>query len=229
MTTEPQSQDVSALARQFTMLELLVVIGIISILASLLLPALKSATDEAKAISCTSMMRQRSLWARFYESDWNSYLPLAGHQSNTKNIWHSQMYTYSNMNLETFIFKGVSCPGDSSPNTPYTDTPAVKLSFIYNNWLGNYWTGATNSGYVKLDTIKNPSACGRMIDGHVESSDTQSRLMSWMVAWGMPTYYVSFRHMQRANLLYVDGHVDKLSKVEIESIPIVYNTLGKGE
>ena len=72
----------------FTLIEMLVVIAIITLMASLLLPALHKAKERTRRIVCLSNQRQISLSLAQYANDWNDYLPPMDHR-NQMNASHN--------------------------------------------------------------------------------------------------------------------------------------------
>ena len=79
MQITPKSSPTAAEAKSgkyFTLIELLIVIAIIAILASMLLPALNKARQRGKATLCTSRLKQTMQWCILYDGDYNDQLIL---------------------------------------------------------------------------------------------------------------------------------------------------------
>lgn len=58
----------------FTLVELLVVVGVIAILAALLLPALSNAREVAQRTVCANTLQQIGQANAMYQSDWNGFI-----------------------------------------------------------------------------------------------------------------------------------------------------------
>lgn len=61
--------------KSFTIIELLVVIGVIFILISMLFPALRRAKEATKKIACQNNLKQVGMYYCVYNDDFNNYMP----------------------------------------------------------------------------------------------------------------------------------------------------------
>src|SRR3954463_12248067 len=70
----------------FTLVELLVVIGIIAILISILIPALNRARDQANRTACMSNIRQVMIGFVLYAQTYKDKCPLGARADNPGNV-----------------------------------------------------------------------------------------------------------------------------------------------
>lgn len=95
--------------RGFTLVELLVVIGIIAVLIAILMPALAAARQEAQAVQCSSNLRQLGMAIEMYSQEAKGYCITSwmgatggSYGSLPSYTWRSMLYRYVNKNKGVF-------------------------------------------------------------------------------------------------------------------------------
>ena len=147
--------------RAFTLVELLVVIGIIALLIAILLPTLSSARNSAKGIACLSNIRQIGQSTTFFVNDhnlwtpkgwWNNgptdeYAPKDGWNNDRNPPWEwvGPMWGWDTVLLKYAETKDIfRCPGDPSDK--------FRGEFDDNDNPASHPDGNTGEGF-KLDNI----------------------------------------------------------------------------
>ncbi len=86
--------------RGFTLVELLVVIGIIALLISILLPTLGKARQSANSLACQSNLRQAGLASMMYAQEYKRF-PIAVSLGWTRPYWTDLLLVYINAKAKT--------------------------------------------------------------------------------------------------------------------------------
>ena len=97
---ERGAMNAKARRNAFTLVELLVVIGIIAILIAILLPVLSRARLAAIKVQCLSNLRQIGVYLHQYQNQFNNKIPIyiTGSYA-SKTIYHSKIDDYTNLGL----------------------------------------------------------------------------------------------------------------------------------
>jgi len=224
----------------FTLIEMLIVIGVTSALGALLMTAVGSSRQMARDVTCRNNLRQLGMAVRLYENRHSGYFPPLGYwkQYPARYWWgvNSNPPNYKDGLLAPYIGQAgkdgdvYQCPAQPPGSyTPEGEGGALTTTYGYN---GYYLCPEATPGWAS--SIKHRPW------QNVQSQNTPGQVIMFadtLLDWGKgrvtnscfvdppfvyskgrwsrnPNPTLCFRHSGQANVCFVDGHVEGISSTQ---------------
>ena len=223
-------------SRAFTLVELLVVIGIIALLIAILLPALSAARENAKTVTCLSNLRQLTTAANIYCNANNGYYPIAYWVESAPPLVNSYNWDFTSIRdtaaATTSVEPGLLWQGAASAQIQQCPSYDGK-----SNTLGDPFTGYNyNTSYVghgqsesipapmKASQIRHPTTCALFGDGEY-GSGADKFMRAPFPNPGDASFTnraagtQGFRHRKMTNAVFADGHAETIQGRHLRTTP----------
>jgi prepilin-type processing-associated H-X9-DG protein/prepilin-type N-terminal cleavage/methylation domain-containing protein len=235
--------NAAARRRAFTLVELLVVIGIIALLISILLPSLSKAREMGKSVKCLSNLRQLGIATVSYANESKSYLPYPTTTQGEQVLWFNCVDPYLQKlsppsgrtgvaaNREYSPFKqcvvydelegGIQTSGGQNQNKEFARTYKMNSHLRHNN----------PAGQMKVTELREPTSV--VVFGDATSLDQAGPIDNQWES-GQFSFEVddktqagpALRHLKGANIAFADGHAEfVLSKTFKKNLRSPQNTV----
>lgn len=215
----------------FTIIELLVVISIITILAALLLPSLNRARGKAKQINCASNLRNFGQGFSSYSDD-NAGMPPAGYYyydglPSKSTIWATLVKSYLNLPYRSNAAAArkdliMACQDLPGPIEIKGWNPIQNVrDYNYTSYGVNLYLVGTGTYYgYKLSRISRPSQITLLTDARdyrFVGYDSNPSYDLYYSTSGIDALAAS-RHNHGLNILFGDAHVEWQRQVPRDSM-----------
>ncbi len=211
--------------------EILTIVVVLAVLVALLLPVLQAQIARARATECQNRLRQLGVLYLGYAAERNGQVSFF-RDGDTSRMWYTELRNYGGLS-ETDAQRAFGCPS----------LPASKVTswVCYGMRLGRIGTsdpGRTErpddlpngqrTGYFTLPVrrVVEPSRYFIMADTGTASGSQTFRIIPPGLYSGSG---VSLRHQDRANVLFLDGHVVPLTSADLAGLGMTTGVNASGQ
>lgn len=219
------------LSKQFTLIELLIVIAIIAILAGMLLPALNKARDKARTISCINQEKQQGLAFAQYTNDNNSWYPSEKGDAGSTGGYGNTSVWFHKLNEYTRNWSIYNCPSITNDiymkirtSGNWAGYSEQGESFAFSCYAMNYYLIRQKDSAIQQKLKGAGVSWSRVI--LVNDGRYRFIFFGHNSAWADDLYNKdinAFRHEGSSNALFTDGHAATNKKTKYQSVENQYN------
>lgn len=209
--------------KRFTLIELLIVIAIIAILASMLLPVLNKVREKSKTILCMNNIKQISTAQVLYADDYNGCMVQCAQDNATYKPW------------TTLLIRGAYIP-EKNLNCPIDQDGLNDLQFpaysgVYglprflmgeranvNSILGPFYSQDNDYNvFFYLHRMKNPTRTFICADSYKSDTELVGNWYFYVTTNATEKSRVVPRHLNMVNFGCGDGHSESVNVREMKN------------
>lgn len=194
----------------FTLVELIVVMVVVLLLGGLLIPALLKGVEMSRTAKCASNLRTLGLGYMTYLNDNDGVAPVESWIWPTW-IYNLMPYVMGASEFDRFYHANMALPQLGCPKSTLKRT---------DYWYTDY--------AINLEALSSPAST-HTVKPVVQSQDAQKILLACDFVDNVRSLYFArytsyqsrtseiFRHVGRANCVYLDGHVGSIEAVDVKA------------
>ncbi|OGV55653.1 MAG: hypothetical protein A2017_02960 [Lentisphaerae bacterium GWF2_44_16] len=210
--------------RNFTLIELLIVISIIAILAAMLLPAFKNSKNAAYSVVCSNRLKQIGTTLNYYDNDSGGWFPSTGSGSGG---WGRFLLSTDYIGRNECLYNGswyfakrFGCP------------VAERYSISANGYRSSYRLYGMNgqkplyynddryirtNEFLRLSRVRDAATYAYL--GDSVAADTSIPQADYCVFYNTldADKILCLRHNKKADIWFLDGHVGGLNAQDMNS------------